>query len=137
MLGTPWRRCSSPGAAADATFPNHPPPPPPPPAAGSDGDNLEALQQLVAGLTAPSSAVLRPGAGDLQPTMATANPALLGTNLLHEIDQAAQVSAGMPRAPAQLLQGVDQPSSLTTAHVVSSTRTGQHRAALLACGMRL
>lgn len=33
-------------------------------------------------------------AKDLQPTFATSNPSLLGTNLLHEIDQAAQVGAG-------------------------------------------
>jgi hypothetical protein len=31
-------------------------------------------------------------AGQLQPTMATTNAALMATNLLHEIDQAVQVS---------------------------------------------
>jgi hypothetical protein len=35
------------------------------------------------------------GGGALQPTMATTNPSLMATNLLHEIDTAVQVKGGV------------------------------------------
>lgn len=37
----------------------------------------------------------------LQPTVATANPALQSTNLLHDIDKATQVGVTCQPAPAQ------------------------------------
>lgn len=51
----------------------------------------ETLQSVVAAMTAAPAA--NPSANssrDLQPTVATSNAALLGTNTLHEIESAAQ-----------------------------------------------
>lgn len=55
----------------------------------------EVLQRVVAALTQAaggSQGAAAAGASkELTPTMATNNPALLATNLLHEIDHATQV----------------------------------------------
>jgi hypothetical protein len=43
-------------------------------------------------------------AGPLKPTCSTTNPALLATNLLHEIDQAVQVSGRLAECPHRLIR---------------------------------
>lgn len=63
------------------------------------------------GLTAAAGASgARPGTGDLTPTLATVNQALSGTNVLHDIDRAAQVPtigmAGLGCAGIRLSEGL-------------------------------
>lgn len=62
-----------------------------------DEGRQETLQALVTAITAaaPRHQQLRAG-HDLQPTCATSNPAPRSTNLLSEVDRAAQTVVGAP-----------------------------------------
>ena len=57
--------------------------------AGSGGGCVDEDQRMQLQVAAAR------GGGALQPTMATTNPSLMATNLLHEIDTAVQVKGGM------------------------------------------
>lgn len=78
-------------------------PPKPTCAVGSQEDNQEVLEAVVAFVNGASSAagvaagVVSAGGQALQPTVATNNPGLQGTNVLHDIDHAAQVIS-VPKA---------------------------------------
>lgn len=71
-------------------------------AAAATGTPLQQQQQQQHDEAASSTGQLDPHyheqlhqgamAGELKPTIATTNPALMGTNVLHEIDRAVQVS---------------------------------------------
>jgi hypothetical protein len=65
-------------------------------AAGGGHETLDEEQRLLLMNTAAR-------AGPLKPTCSTTNPALLATNLLHEIDQAVQVSRRPPECSRLML----------------------------------
>uniref|UniRef100_A0A7S0YTM1 Uncharacterized protein n=1 Tax=Polytomella parva TaxID=51329 RepID=A0A7S0YTM1_9CHLO len=78
---------------------------------GSEHED-ESFEAIVAAITRPDT-VQGPAAKELKPTLATQNPSLSGTNLLFEIDSAAQeVVVAVQDAQTQCL-GADSNSGVT------------------------